>query len=237
MRWDYIDEYKIYNITIRDDIRFHIHRDSKLGQDFVEEEILEHYSHNDKCIPRTFDVTKDGEYLGMPRIKEYMEQIYVQMGIDIKKQRSDEKIAFCNALDKKMKMLWNSLVGEWITHLDTYCGTMSYSDKQYYSANKDLQYKDEVFCDEVQAVKIHKEFLEDPKELRKYIEEKMENDYFYKPYTILKSIKHPNIKKIHNITGRDELSLDMPDEEIAEARKDYKWEDKSTKFLDLCDGY
>jgi hypothetical protein len=29
----------------------------------------------------------------------------------------------------------------------------------------------------------------------------------------------------------------MMDEEIAEARKDYKWEDKSTKFLDLIDGY
>ena len=65
----------------------------------------------------------------------------------------------------------------------------------------------------------------------------MENDYFYKPYTILRSLKHENIKKIHNITGRDELSLDMPDEEIADFRKDYKWEDKVTKYLDLVDGY
>ena len=65
----------------------------------------------------------------------------------------------------------------------------------------------------------------------------MENDYFYKPYTILRSLKHDNVKKIHNITGRDELSLDMPDEEIADARKDYKWEDKTAKFLDLVDGY
>ena len=79
--------------------------------------------------------------------------------------------------------------------------------------------------------------MRDPKELRKYIEEKMENDYFYKPYTILRSLRHANVKKIHNITGRDEISLDIPDEEIADARKDYKWEDKTAKFLDLVDGY
>ena len=74
-------------------------------------------------------------------------------------------------------------------------------------------------------------------ELRTYIENKMETDYFYKPYTIARSLDHGQVKKIYNVIGRDELSLDMSNPKIAEARKDQVWVNKSTKFLDLVSGF
>jgi hypothetical protein len=89
-----------------------------------------------------------------------------------------------------MKMLWNSIVGEWVDHLDFFTGDTKISDKFYHAAKEGIQYKDEILSEEVHAIKVYKEHLEDPKELRKYIESKMENDYFYKPYTIIRSLKH-----------------------------------------------
>ena len=68
MIWDYIEEYQIYNITIRDKNKFHFYRDHKAGEDRVEEEIIDHKKGDSCHIPRTFDVSKTGEYLGMPRI-------------------------------------------------------------------------------------------------------------------------------------------------------------------------
>jgi len=36
-------------------------------------------------VPRTFDVDKRGEYIGMPRLKEYLVQLYYKLGIDFNK--------------------------------------------------------------------------------------------------------------------------------------------------------
>ena len=60
----------MYNITIRDISRCHISRDPTTNEDVIDEKPLKQ---GDKDhIPRSFDVTKNGEYLGMPRIQEFM---------------------------------------------------------------------------------------------------------------------------------------------------------------------
>jgi len=40
-------------------------------------------------MPRSFDVTKFGEYLGMPRIEEQIIEMYERLGIDTVKLRVD----------------------------------------------------------------------------------------------------------------------------------------------------
>ena len=56
----------MYNITIHDVSRCHISRDPNTNEDIIEETTLD--AQDKDHIPRSFDVTKNGEYLGMPRI-------------------------------------------------------------------------------------------------------------------------------------------------------------------------
>ena len=66
MIWDYIEEYEMYNITIQDISRVTMSKNLDTGEDILYEKIIE--TSDKDHIPRTFDVTKNGEYLGMPRI-------------------------------------------------------------------------------------------------------------------------------------------------------------------------
>lgn len=84
MTWDYIEEYEMYNITIRDTLKYTMSRDSKTSEDIVEPQVIEQPTDKD-YIPRSFDVSKNGEYLGIPRIQEFMAQTYKALGIDIEK--------------------------------------------------------------------------------------------------------------------------------------------------------
>ena len=70
MIWDYIEEYEMYNISIRDIAKFQMKKDPETGEDLLIETTIE--STDKDNIPRTFDVTKNGEYLGMPRIEEFV---------------------------------------------------------------------------------------------------------------------------------------------------------------------
>lgn len=50
-------------------------------------------------VPKTFDVTKHGEYLGMPRLKEEIYKSYEEIGIDANRLRLDQREAFLNFID------------------------------------------------------------------------------------------------------------------------------------------
>ena len=47
-----------------------------------------------------------------------MAQTYKVIGIDIEKQRPDERMAFCNNIDSQMKQFWNGLVGQWRSYFE-----------------------------------------------------------------------------------------------------------------------
>lgn len=146
-------------------------------------------------------------------------------------------MAFCNHIDTQMKHLWNGLVGQWLAYREIVNKTKDETTRLYHRIRLDYQVKEDYIENEVPVTKIYYEHFEEPHEIRKYIEEKMENDYFYKPYTIARALPHDQVKKIHNVLGRDELSKNMTEEELQEARKNQKWEDKTTKFLDLMSGH
>ena len=55
---------------------------------------------------------------------------------------------------------------------------------------KNLQAKEEFIDNDVAINRLYYEHFEEPMQLRKYIEDKMETDYFYKPYTIARSLDH-----------------------------------------------
>ena len=73
MTWDYIEEYDIYNITITEVQIGHILKNDTTGADYIEYEDIPKKPEGSRTahdVPKTFDVTKHGEYLGMPRLKE-----------------------------------------------------------------------------------------------------------------------------------------------------------------------
>lgn len=88
-----------------------------------------------------------------------------------------------------MKQLWNGLVGQWHTYHQE---TKDEDDltKMYHRIKLNLQVKEEVLENDVPVTKLYFEHFEEPHKLRQYIETKMEKDYFYKPYTIARSLEH-----------------------------------------------
>lgn len=80
----------------------------------------------------------------------------------------------------------------------------------------------------------------DPKELRKFFDDRLENDYFFKDKTIEKAPEHPKMDRIRNILERDEESMDHEkNPEILDRKGLIPWIPKATKYLDLykCDQY
>ena len=77
---------------------------------------------------------------------------------------------------------------------------------------------------------IFKENIDGPIEMRAFMEEKLEKDYFFKSKTIEKASLHPNVKTIKHILDRDEETM-WPLEEGE--KRDKNIFDKSAKFLDL----
>lgn len=57
MTWDFIEEYQIYNLVLKEVATVKICKDPLTGQEYTEETPLE------GRIPRTFDVSKFGEYV------------------------------------------------------------------------------------------------------------------------------------------------------------------------------
>lgn len=68
----------------------------------------------------TFDVKRDGTYLGVPRIKELIFDAYKKLGINIEKLRVDQKKAYCNFIDMKMRKMWEGLVAQWLQYKSAY---------------------------------------------------------------------------------------------------------------------
>jgi len=50
--------------------------------------------------------------------------------------------------------------------------------------------------------------VEDPVKLRKFMDDKLEHDYFFKSAAIEKASSNINVKKIENILDRDESTMD-----------------------------
>ena len=53
-----------------------------------------------------FDVSKRGEYLGMPEIEETLLAGYKDGQIDHKQMSPQEKLAYAVMIDRKMKSIW-----------------------------------------------------------------------------------------------------------------------------------
>ena len=98
-------------------------------------------------------------------------------------------MAFCNNIDTQMKQLWNGLVGTWRSYFHS---TQDQDEltKMYQQMKENIQAKEEFIDNDVNVTKMYFEHFEEPQKLRQYIEDKMESDYFYKPYTIARALNH-----------------------------------------------
>lgn len=105
---------------------------------------------------------------------------------------------------------------------------------------KDIQTKDEMLHNEVSVGHLYCKNETDPKELREFFDDRIENDYFFKDKTIEKAPKHENVRRIKNIQERDEESMDHEKHpEILDRKGLIPWVKKAPKYLDLykCDQY
>jgi hypothetical protein len=59
MSWDFIEQYEIYNLVLTDISSVKILKDPLTGNEYTEETPII----GDRVVPRTFDVTKFGEYV------------------------------------------------------------------------------------------------------------------------------------------------------------------------------
>lgn len=111
MIWDYLEEFEIYNIILKDVSKNQIVQDQFSQDQTIIENLLPEPSL--KEVPRTFDVTKEGEYIGMPRLPEFLNQMYHKLGLDITQLKEEQKKVICAQLDSHMKHMWQGLVGQW----------------------------------------------------------------------------------------------------------------------------
>ena len=79
MVWDFIEDYEIFNITIRDHHLMRFAIDPLTGEETL---IQEELPPQDPDVPPvTFDVSKYGEFLGMPRIKDQLDHMYEELKV------------------------------------------------------------------------------------------------------------------------------------------------------------
>uniref|UniRef100_A0A7S3CJR8 Uncharacterized protein n=1 Tax=Strombidium rassoulzadegani TaxID=1082188 RepID=A0A7S3CJR8_9SPIT len=235
MVWDFIEEYNIYNITLKELQTVTMSIDPFTGQEiFTENPVVVPNLPKDVAPPMTFDVSRRGEFMGMPRIKDHLTFMYKELGIQkIEKLRKEQKEAYCNFIDNQMRFLWEGLVEQWIDYKAACLVKRKRIDRLAEQLNLGIEASEELLQNEVPVFTIFKETIDEPHVLRKFFDTKLETDYFYKQKSIQKASYHPNVKLIHNILDRDEQNLDHNDPEIAMRKGSIKWEDKSTKYLDL----
>jgi len=260
MEWELIEKYDIYNIKLIERKTVKVVKDQKTGEEKHVEtdvdakdpaELHEHTYLQDSfdedgeriAKPRTtstiytFDVRRDGEYLGVPRIRDIILDAYRRLGIDIDNLRPDEKVAYCHYIDTKMRRFWDGIVGNWITYKQ---GCVEKDGEKMTQAlvTDEIQTKEEVLHGEVPVTQVYQMKEADPKELRRFFDDRIENDYFFKDKTIEKAPVHPRVRSIKNILERDEESMDhelFP--EILDRKGPIPWVEKAPKYLDLykCD--
>lgn len=100
LSWDFIEDYKILSFTLRDTkiVRFR-ERKSQDGETVIQEMGSVDVDQDPMEVPKMFDVTWDGEYMGMPRLKEYLVQLYLKMRIDFNKLSLAQRQALCTQID------------------------------------------------------------------------------------------------------------------------------------------
>ena len=117
----------------------------------------------------SFDVSKRGEYLGIPRIEETLMQAYKDLDIDHKKVRTEIKQAFCITLDNKLRRIWDALQGMWLDYRDA-CYAADEDSLFELAIEQELQLKNDELHEEVELLTLFREKQESPYDMREFIE-------------------------------------------------------------------
>lgn len=230
LSWDFIEDYKIFSFTLKDlkVVRFR-ERVTPEGENSILEMGTVDIEHDPIEVPKTFDVTWNGDYMGMPRLKEYLVQVYDKMRIDFNKLSLAQRQAMCTQIDSQMKNFWQGLQGNWLRYKKA-CIDDIPLNKEYTMLCTDISAKGFTLDNEVETIQLIKSVDDDALEMRKFYDKRL-NDELYRASLLRKSQVFSNISQIVDLEYRNDLYNRMglePNEELPA----YKLHD-TTKYFEL----